>query len=127
MEASGIVRTEEDPSAGELLELAGTVDGALRRQDRTVALVGAERLLDALFRHHRALRPLRLASDRFTADLIETETVSMIALVALTIGQLTGGTGWPNPMLRRNVGELLEVESDHAVSPVPTGFALRAL
>jgi hypothetical protein len=115
------VRLEEDPSAGELVELAGMVDTALRRQDRTVALVEAERLLDALFRHHRALRPVRLACDRFTADLIETETVSMIALVALTIGQLAGGTGWPSATLRRNVGELLEVEVHYAVSPVSAG------
>jgi hypothetical protein len=120
------VRAEEDLSAGELLELAGMVDTALRQYDRTVALAGAERLLDAVFSHHRTLRPVRASCDRFTADLIETETVSMIALVALTIGQLMEGGRWPDPMLRRNVGELVDIESDHGVLPVPAGSVLRA-
>jgi hypothetical protein len=119
------VRAEDDLSAGELLDLAGMVDSALRQHDRTAALAGAERLLDAVFSHHRALRPVRAGRDRFTADLLETETVSMIALVALTIGQLVDGARWPDPMLRRNVQELIDVESDHGVLPVPAGLIFR--
>jgi hypothetical protein len=102
-------------SAESLVELAGLADQALQTHDRSAAIARAEQLLDALFRHHRALRTFREQSDRRTADVLETETVAMIAETALTIGRLIDGGRWPDPLLRRHVEELIEVEVDRGV------------
>jgi hypothetical protein len=116
-----MVTADDAPGPGALLAAAGRLDGALLHHDRTAALAAAELLLDALFAHHRALRPVRAGRDPLTAELIETETVSMIALVALAVGQLVEGGRWPDPRFRRNVDEMIEVEFDLGALAVPAG------
>lgn len=116
-----MVGVEDDGNAVELLELAGAVDRALQHHDRCAARAGSEELLDFLLCHHRKMRSVRARCDRFTADLIETETVCVIALVALTIGDLMEGTRWPDSGLRRGVGELIDVESDAVTAAAPGG------
>jgi hypothetical protein len=122
-----MVTADDAPAPGALLAAAGRLDGALLHHDRTAALAAAELLLDALFAHHRALRPVRAGRDQLSAELIETETVSMIALVALTLGQLMEGGRWPSPTFRRNVGELVDVELDLGALAVPAGVCDRRL
>jgi hypothetical protein len=122
-----VVTVDGELNPGTLLAAAGSLDGALLYHDRTAALAAAELLLDALFAHHRALRPVRARHDRLTADLIETETVSMIALVALTLGQLMEGGRWPDPMFRRSLQELVDVESELGAWAVPAGARTRPL
>jgi hypothetical protein len=122
-----MVTVDDAPSLGALLAAAGSLDEALLDHDRTAVLAAAELLLDALFAHHRALRPVRAGRDRLTAELIETETVSMIALVALTIGQLMEGGRWPHPMFRRNVSDLIDAESDLGALAVSAGARTRPL
>jgi hypothetical protein len=80
----------------DLIELSRTVDRALGTHDRMDALAGAERLLEALFTHHRALRQFRERSDPVTATVVESATVGMIAEVALTVGELADGAVGPS-------------------------------
>lgn len=106
----------EDPvKPDELIELSRIVDHALGVHDRPEALAGAERLLESLFAHHRALRQFREYSDPITATVVETAAVSMIAEVALTVGELADGGRWPEPLLRAHVDELIDIEADCGV------------
>jgi hypothetical protein len=99
----------------DLIEISRTVDRALGTHDRPEALAGAERLLEALFAHHRALRRFCEHSDPITATVLETATVGMIAEVALTLGELADGGRWPEPLLRAHVDELIDIEADCGV------------
>lgn len=108
-----------EPTGGEdhLVELARAIDHALERHDRAVALSAGEELLEALFAHHRALRPFRERSDPLTAAVLETATVGMIAEVALAIGELGDGSRWPSSLLRRHVEQLADIEADCGIAP----------
>lgn len=114
---------KEALSAEHLVDLAGMVDRAVHTRDRSAAIARAEELLDALFRHYRALRTFREQCDRPTADVLETETITMIAETALTIGTLIDGSRWPDPLLRRHVEELIEIEVDRGALPAHTTAA----
>jgi hypothetical protein len=100
----------------DLIELSRTVDRALGTHDRREALTAAERLLEALFAHHRVLRRFCEHSDPITATVLETATVGMIAEVALTVGELADGGRWPDPLLRAHVNELIDIEADCGVT-----------
>ena len=100
-----------------LVGLARAVDDALERQDRAVALSSGEALLEALFAHHQALRPVRERSDPLIATAVETASVGMIAEVALAIGELGYGARFPPPLLRRHVEQLADLEADCGIAP----------
>ena len=103
---------EEAMTPNDLVQLSRIVDHALGTHNRTEAMAGAERLLEALFTHHRALRHFREHSDPITAIVVETATAGMIAEVALTVGELGDGSHWPEPLLRAHVDELIDIEAD---------------
>jgi hypothetical protein len=108
--------------ADRLVELSRAVDHALECHARAQALSTGEELLEALFAHHRALRPVRERSDPLTAAALETAAVGMIAEVALTIGELGDGARVPPPLLRRHVEQLVDLEADlllHVDAPLP--------
>jgi hypothetical protein len=109
---------DREPTGGgdHLVALARAVDHALERHDRAVALSTGEELLEALFAHHRAMRPIRERTDPLTAAVLETATVGMIAEVALAIGELGDGPRWPPPLLRRHVEQLTDLEADCAIA-----------
>jgi len=108
------------PSLEDLMLLASMVDRALKAHDRPAAVASAEHLLAALFRHHRALWPVRQRCDPATADRVEVETITTIAETALTIGTLLGSDRWPQPLLHHHVEELIEIETDRFAVAIPT-------
>lgn len=110
------------PSLEDLVLLARMVDRALQAHDRPAAAASAEHLLDALFRHHRALQPIRQRSDPATADTLEVESITTIAETALTIGTLLGSDRWPHPLLHQHVQELIEIETDRFAVAVPSAL-----
>ena len=110
---------DREPTGGgaDLVGLARAVDHALEHHDRAAALSMGEDLLEALFAHHRALRPAREHCDPLTAAVLETATVGMIAEVALAIGELGDGARLPPPLLRRHVEQLADLEADCGLAP----------
>ena len=108
--------SEEVMTPDDLVELSRIVDHAVETHNRTEAMAGAERLLEALFAHHRALRDFREHSDPITAIVVEMATAGMIAEVALTVGNLGDGSRWPEPLLRAHVNELIDIEVDCGVA-----------
>jgi hypothetical protein len=103
---------ERTSDVDRLVELSRAVDHALERHNRAEALSAGEELLEALFAHHRALRPFRERSDPLTATVLETAAVGMIAEVALTLGELGDGARVPAPLLCRHVEQLADLEAE---------------
>ncbi len=101
---------QEDASAEQLLDLAGRLDWLLRLHHREPALGEAERLLDLVCQHHRALVAVRQASDDVSVEEIDDLAVSLIAEVALLLGGLRHGGRWPSPGFRREAAELARAE-----------------
>jgi hypothetical protein len=62
----------------DLVALATMVDAAVRFGDRNQAGALAERLLEALSRHYRAMRPLRLRCEPRTGAALADEAFDLI-------------------------------------------------
>ncbi len=103
----------------ELADLAWMVDCAVRFGERSQAVILAERLLEELSRHYRAMRPLRLRCAPHVGAALADEAFALIGDVEqlATAGVAEGGEsgngddGRSAPELRPRVERLVAHEA----------------
>ncbi len=111
-----MARRAEHPGNGDLWDLAAMVDAALSFGQREHACATAERLLEALSRHYRAMRPLRLRCEPRTGAALADEAFDIIGDVEHIVFGTWSAEHPPSPELAERVGRLVTHEADVLVA-----------
>ena len=117
-----MARGAEHPNGGDLADLAAMVDAALRFGEREQACALAERLLEELSRHYRAMRPLRLRCEPRIGAALADEAFDLIGDVEhIVFGPWSSEQ--PAPELAERIGRLVTHEADVLVTLGARPFA----
>jgi hypothetical protein len=111
-----MVGRAEHPVGEDLWDLAAMVDAALRFGPREEVCALGERLLEALSRHYRAMRPLRLRCEPRTGAALADEAFDLIGEVENIVFGTWTSEQPPAPELAERVGRLVTHEADVLVA-----------